>query len=80
MSFINFSKSKFSYNLRPSFEPLQHPAVKCRDVSEECTVSICRLTELFKVDADLIRARNCVGLIGQFEGICPITATETTGA
>ena len=70
---INFSQTEFSCQLWSSFERRQHAEVKCCDFSEKCAVSICRFTEFFKVHAEAIWGRICVGLIKQSEGVCPIT-------
>jgi hypothetical protein len=46
------------------------------NVLEEHTASIFTVTELIKMDAEMIWSKKCVIYIGQFDSLEPITGTE----
>jgi len=46
------------------------------NVLEEHTASIFTVTELVKMDAEMIRSEKCVSYVGQLDGLEPITGTE----
>jgi hypothetical protein len=60
----------------PSFGFLHEAVAKCTDISEECTVSIFRVTKLVKVNAEVIQWNKCVSCIRIVEDIWPVTAAE----
>jgi len=46
------------------------------NVLEEHTSSIFTVTELVKMDAEMLWSKKCVSYVGQFDGLEPITGTE----
>jgi hypothetical protein len=46
------------------------------NVVGEHTASIFIVTELVKMDAEMIWSKKCVSYVGQFDGLEPITGTE----
>jgi hypothetical protein len=46
------------------------------NVLQEHTASIFTVTELVKMDAEVIWSKKCVSYVGWFDGLEPITGTE----
>jgi hypothetical protein len=46
------------------------------NVLEKHTASIFTVTELVKMDAEMLWSKKCVSYVGQFDGLEPITDTE----